>query len=103
MKQIASPCCGSCEYRYRLKEHKPCNTCEDKSEYSPLNPVNNYEDELLEALIKFQKWHCEEFEKNEGCPFDCIDVENVDCSECVHGELSSYTTLIEKIKGKPWK
>jgi len=56
--------------------------------------------EMLEALIKWQKWHYGEFETDKGCNFDCKGTE--DCYECIHNEFCDFQHLIEKITGKKW-
>jgi retron-type reverse transcriptase len=93
MKEIADKGCYSCK---NDGINRICRTCNiviiDK--YKPLNPIKNYEDELLEALIYLIKF------------MDYIGKNRHLVSESIMAESLSFyisnTKLIEKITGKKW-
>lgn len=107
MKQIPNEGCGSCKHRHDRNEINMKNKCNFRKDYDlccdyeTKYPVNNYEDELLEALIKAKKLYDEigniiadyNTEIGPKIPMDFLNL-----MESIEIKL-----LIEKIKGKSWE
>ena len=95
MKEYAIPCCGSCinfietNYCDAIPYVFVCdingvhlNVNDDCDNYKPRNPINNYEDELLEMLIERIKFNCEEYcqktaPNSNVCKNCIVDSENI--------------------------